>query len=142
MAVARGTVNMQSFGLASIYVAPSVDLEASKNISKKLLKLEAFFEWTPDEWTHCPWPLRVARRRPEEASRDDPNHLGMQKSDFAKMLVFPSGKQRFFEGRVTQNFPLFRSEAATASHQDGNKLTESLGNTPSALNEKTKKRVF
>ena len=44
MAVARGTVNMQSFGLASIYVAPSVDLEASKHFffSKKQLKLEAF----------------------------------------------------------------------------------------------------
>ena len=35
LAVARGTVNMQSFGLASIYVAPSVDLEASKNCFPK-----------------------------------------------------------------------------------------------------------
>ena len=42
---------------------------------------------------------------------------------------------------MAKNIPLFRSEAATASHQDGNKLTESLGNTPSALNEK-KKLVF
>ena len=43
-AVAPGTVNMQSFGLASIYVAPSVDLEASKNFSKQLLKLKLLFE--------------------------------------------------------------------------------------------------
>ena len=88
LAVARGIVNMQSIGLAAIYGAPSGDLEASKHFSKKLLKLEAFFEWTPDEWTHCPWPLRKAPRRPEEASRDDPNHLWMQKSVFSKMQVF------------------------------------------------------
>ena len=43
LAVARGIVNMQSIGLAAIYAAPSVDLEASKNFSKKLLKLKAFF---------------------------------------------------------------------------------------------------
>ena len=30
-AVARNTINMQSFGLAAIYVAPSIDLE-SENI--------------------------------------------------------------------------------------------------------------
>ena len=34
-AVARGTVNMQSFGPAAISVAPSVDLEASKHFFKK-----------------------------------------------------------------------------------------------------------
>ena len=37
---------------------------------------------------------------------------------------------------------VFRSEAATASHLDGNKLMRSLGNTPSALNEKQKKTCF
>ena len=37
---------------------------------------------------------------------------------------------------------VFPSEAATASHLDGNKLTRSLGNTPSALNEKLKKTSF
>ena len=36
LAVARGTVNMQSFGLASIYVALSVDLEAPKHFSKSV----------------------------------------------------------------------------------------------------------
>ena len=41
-AVARDTVNMRSIGLAAISVAPSVDLEASKHFSKKLLKLETF----------------------------------------------------------------------------------------------------
>ena len=68
---------------------------------QKLLKLEAFFEWTPDEWTHCPWPLRVARRRPEEASRDDPDHLRMQKSVFSKMLVFLK-EIKVFEVRVAK----------------------------------------
>ena len=42
-AVARGTVNMQSFGLASIYVAPSVDLEASKHFFKKAFEVRSFF---------------------------------------------------------------------------------------------------
>ena len=77
LAVARGIVNMQSIGLAAICGAPSGDLEAPKNFFKHLLKLEPFFEWTPDEWSHFPRPLRVASRR-----------LQMQKSVFAKMLVF------------------------------------------------------
>ena len=76
--------------MASIYVAPSIDLESGNGFSKKNVKLEAFFEWTPNEWTHCPWPLRMAPRRPEEAARDDPNHLWMQKSVFSKMLVYIS----------------------------------------------------
>ena len=42
-AVARDTVNMQSNGLASIYGAPSDDLESENCFSKKLLNLEAFF---------------------------------------------------------------------------------------------------
>ena len=42
-AVARDTVNMQSFGLASIYVAPSVDLEASKNVFEKAFAVGSFF---------------------------------------------------------------------------------------------------
>ena len=43
LAVARGIVNMQSFGLASIYVAPSVDLEASKHFFKKAFEVRSFF---------------------------------------------------------------------------------------------------
>ena len=44
MAVARGTVNMQSIGLAAIYVAPSANLESENNFfQKKTIKLEAFF---------------------------------------------------------------------------------------------------
>ena len=77
LAVARGIVNMQSIGLAAICGAPSGDLEAPKNFFLDFLILEPFFEWTPDEWSHFPRPLRVASRR-----------LRMQKSVFAKMLVF------------------------------------------------------
>ena len=92
LAVARGIVNMESIGLAAIYGAPSGDPRTTsklqKSFSTKPLKLQAFFEWTPDRWTHFPWPLRMASRRPEEASRDDPDHLRMQNSVFSKMLVF------------------------------------------------------
>ena len=35
LAVARGIVNMQSIGLAAIYAAPSVDLEASNKLFPK-----------------------------------------------------------------------------------------------------------
>ena len=51
-AVARGTVSMQSFGLASIYVAPSVDLESENCFFKKHLKLEAFLSafLLPSKW--------------------------------------------------------------------------------------------
>merc|ERR1712078_809852 len=54
----------------------------------------------------------------------------------------PKEKQRVFEGRVAKLRSVFPSGAATASHLDGNELTRSLGNTPSALNEKQKKRDF
>ena len=41
--VARHTINMHSFGLASIYVAPSIDLESEISFfQKKLIKIEAF----------------------------------------------------------------------------------------------------
>ena len=35
VAVARGTINMQSIGLAAIYVAPSADLESENNFFQK-----------------------------------------------------------------------------------------------------------
>ena len=43
LAVARGTVNMQSIGLAAIYGAPSVDLEASKKVFPKAFEVRSFF---------------------------------------------------------------------------------------------------
>ena len=43
MAVARGIENMQSIGLAAIYAAPSVDLEASKNVFQKAFEVRCFF---------------------------------------------------------------------------------------------------
>ena len=85
LACARGIVNMQSIGLAAICGAPSGDLEAPKNCFKTSFEVRTFFLGA---WSPSPWPLRVAPRRPQEVSRHDPNHLWMQKSDFAKMLVF------------------------------------------------------
>ena len=43
LAVARGIVNMQSIGLAAIYAAPSVDLEASKNFFYEAFEVTSFF---------------------------------------------------------------------------------------------------
>ena len=85
------------------------------------------FEWPPD-----------VHKRSQDTT---PTIFGCKRAILQKCL-FSLGKQRVFEGRVAKNIPLFRSEAATASHLDGNKLTRSLGNTPSALNEKTKKTCF
>ena len=42
-----------------------------------------------------PGPVGVAPRRPQEVSRHDPNHLWMQKSDFAKKQF---SKSRSIEG--------------------------------------------
>ena len=67
---------------------PRSTSKLQKTFSTKPLKLQGFFEWRPDRWTHFPWPLRVASRRPEEASRDDPDHLRMQKSVFSKLRLF------------------------------------------------------
>ena len=63
---------------------PSADLEAS-NFFLRFLDFRTFFlgAWSPPLW-----PFPVAPRRPQEVSRHDPNHLWMQKSDFAKMLAF------------------------------------------------------
>ena len=41
--VARGTVNMQSIGLAALYGAPSGDLEAPNNIFKEASQLRGIF---------------------------------------------------------------------------------------------------
>ena len=43
LAVTRDIVNLKSIGLAAIYAAPSVDLEAPKKVFKKRLKLETLF---------------------------------------------------------------------------------------------------
>ena len=52
-------------------------------------------KWTPDEWTHCLWPLRVARRRPDKASRDDPDYSRMQMHVFFRILFFPKKHKGF-----------------------------------------------
>ena len=85
LACARGIVNMESIGLVAICGAPSGDLEAPKNFFFRFCDFRTFFLGA---WSPPPWPFPVAPRRPQEVSRHDPNHLWMQKSDFAKMLVF------------------------------------------------------
>ena len=92
LAVARGIVNMQSIGLAAICGAPSGELEAPKVFLKRCFEIRAFLGGA---CCPSPWPFRVAPRRPQEVSRHDPNHLWMQKSDFAKMLVFPRKTKGF-----------------------------------------------
>ena len=85
LACARGIVNMESIGLVAICGAPSGDLETQKNFFFRFFDFRTFFLGA---WSPPPWPFPVAPRRPQEVSRHDPNHLWMQKSDFAKMLVF------------------------------------------------------
>ena len=70
---------------------PSADLEASI-FFLRFLDFRTFFLGA---WSPPPWPFPVAPRRPQEVSRHDPNHLWMQKSDFAKMLVFPQENKGF-----------------------------------------------
>ena len=65
----------------------------------------------------------------------------MQNQEFAKMRV-SRRKTRVVVVLVAENIPLFRCEVATASHLDGHKLAESLGNTPPALNAKPPTNVF
>ena len=83
------------------------------------------------------WPPDVHKRSQDTT----PTIFGCKRAIVQKCL-FSLGKQGFVEGRVAKLRNVFRSEAATASHLDGNKLTRSLGNTPSALNEKQKKTCF
>ena len=98
----HGTLkNWSDSGLRPSGGHPRSTSKLQQTFSTEPLKLQGFFEWTPDRWTHYPWPLRVARRRPEEASRHDPDHLRMQKSVFSKMLVFLP-EDEVFEGRVAK----------------------------------------
>ena len=83
------------------------------------------------------WPPDVHKRSQDTI----PTIFGCKRAILQKCL-FSWRKQRVFEGRVAKLRSVFPSEAATASHLDGNKLTRSLGNTPSALNEKQKKTCF
>ena len=57
MAVARGTVNMQSIGLAAISVAPSGDLESENSFFQKASQLRSFFLSAfcpPSRWSRGP----------------------------------------------------------------------------------------
>ena len=80
LAVARGIVNMKSIGLAAIYAAPSVDLEASKNFFQKAFEVRSFFLSA-----FCPqsrWPR-------------DP--IEMQGFELATIFVAPSDFESFWE---------------------------------------------
>ena len=54
---------------------------------------------------------------PQDVQKRYPHHLWMQKSGFPKKLVFLEKSQVFSLG-IPVKIPLFRSEAATASHLD------------------------
>ena len=84
-AVARDTVNMQSIGLASIYGAPSDDLESENCFFKKASQLRSFFlsAFLPSST----WP------------RDTVN---MQRIELASLFVAPSAFQNF--GETDQNY--------------------------------------
>ena len=77
-AVARDIVNMQSSGLASIYVAPSVDLESENCFFKKASQLRGFF--------------LSAFLLPSKWPRDTVN---MQRIELAILFVAPSAFQTF-----------------------------------------------
>ena len=79
-----------------------------------------------------PGSFGVVPKRRKEVSRDDPSHLLMQKSVFAKLLVLLKENLHFGgsggpAGQATS--PFCRPQAATASHLDGRKIMLSLGNT-------------
>ena len=80
LTVARGIVNMQSFGLAVISVALSGDLEAPKQFFKKASQLKTFFlgAFCP----HSRWPRHPVK---------------MQGYELATLFVAPSDFQSFCE---------------------------------------------
>ena len=80
LAVARGIVNMQSIGLAAIYAASSVDLEAFQNFFKKAFEVRSFF------WSAFCLQSRWSR---------DP--VKMQGFELATLFVAPSDFQNFCE---------------------------------------------
>ena len=83
------------------------------------------------------WPQDVHKRSQDTI----PAIFGCKRAVLQKCL-FSFRKPGVFEGRVAKLRNVFPSEAATASHLDGNKLMRSLGNTPSALNIKKSFRFF
>ena len=80
MAVDRGTVNMQSIGLAAISVAPSGDLESENRCFQKASQLRSFFLSAfcpPSRWSRGP--------------------LKMQCIELSTIFVAPFGFQNFGE---------------------------------------------
>ena len=80
LAAARGTVNMQSFGLAAISVAPAGDLEASKHFFKKAFDVRNF----------CLRAFFLQSRWSRELVK-------MQGFELATLFVAPSDFQNFCE---------------------------------------------
>ena len=90
LAVARGIVHMQSFGLAAISVAPSGDLEASKHFFKTSFEVRSFFLSAfclQSRWSRDP--------------------VKMQGFELATLFVAPSDFQDFCERDPRKRFVVF-----------------------------------
>ena len=77
---------------------------------------------------------------PQDVQKRYPNHLWMQKSGFPKKLVFLR-KSKVCSLGIPVEIPLFRSEAATASHLDS-KIQSDPWVTPLPHSTKNKKTGF
>ena len=108
--VAKNPEKMTRFGPAAILGAPAGHVEASKNLFYDAFEITSFFGGVQF------LPLAPSGRPPDVHKRY-PNHLCMQKSVFQKKLVFLK-KSKVFSLGIPVKIPLFRSRAATASHQD------------------------
>ena len=75
---------------------------------------------------------------PQDVQKRYPNHLWMQKSGVPKKLVVLR-KSKVFSSGIPVKIPLFRSEAATASHLDS-KIQSDPWVTPLPHSTKNKKK--
>ena len=107
LAVAFRPVKQESIWPAAIDGAPSGHHRLTSKLQIFFLRFLDFRTFFLGAWSPPPWPFPVAPRRPQEVSRHDPNHLWMQKSDFAKMLVFPQENKGFLRVGWPRTSPFF-----------------------------------
>ena len=97
-------------GLRPSWGHPRVPSKLRKTCFTTPLKLQAFFE----ACSFSPWPRRGG---PKTSRRGTPTIFGCKRTVFQKSL-FSLRKSKVFSLGIPVKIPLFRSEAATASHLD------------------------
>ena len=142
LAVAFRPVKQESIWPAAIDGAPSGHHRLTSKLQNFFLRFLDFRTFFFGAWSPPPWPFPVAPRRPQEVSRHDPNHLWMQKSDFAKMLVFLKENKGFLRVGWPRTSPFFALRPPPRAIRTGISSRNPWETPPPHSTKISKKQVF